>query len=224
MESTSIHTLVWTEGTEPEDTYPNTIAATVAEHLNESSRFVARTTSLEAPQQGVDEESLDWADVLLWWGHERHDDVTAETVDRIESAVRTDGVGFISLHSAHYARPFKRLIDAPGDLGEVRWEDPGEPEILTVESPSHPIARGVETFTLPRTEMFGEPFDIPEPDDVVLRSTFPEGGEFRSCVTFTFDEGRGVYLRPGHETFRIYHDPNVQRVLRNATAWAAGAE
>ncbi|MDS0295418.1 ThuA domain-containing protein [Halogeometricum luteum] len=215
-----IHALVWTEATEPEDVYPNGIAATVAEHLNESSRVAARATSIEADQQGLDDDALEWADVLLWWGHRRHDDVTDETVDRVVSAVRTDGVGFISLHSAHYARPFKRLIGGSGDLGDVRWEDPGEAEVLTVEAPDHPIARGVESFALPNTEMFGEPFDVPEPDDVVLRSTFPKGGEFRSCVTFTFGDGRGVYLRPGHETFRIYHHPSIRRVLENATLWA----
>jgi trehalose utilization protein len=219
-----VQALVWSEGTEPEDVYPNGIAATIAEHLNETGDVTARARSLEDPQQGVTEEALEWADVVLWWGHERHDDVTDETVDRVETAVRDDGVGYVGLHSGHYARPFKRLIGESGDLGDVRWQDVGEPEILRVEAPDHPIARGVDDFALPDTEMFGEPFDIPEPDDVVLHSTFPEGGEFRSCVTFTFDAGRGVYVRPGHETFRIYHDPNVRRVLRNATLWAAGEE
>jgi trehalose utilization protein len=221
MASNRIQALVWSEGTAPERAYPNGIAATIAEHLNESSDFAAQSSSLDDDHQGVAPDALEWADVVVWWGHERHDDVTDETVDRVETAVREDGVGFVSLHSAHYARPFTRLIETSGDLGDVRWEDPGEPEILTVESPDHPIARGVEEFALPKTEMFGEPFDVPEPDDVVLRSSFPEGGEFRSCLTFTADAGRVVYVRPGHETFRIYHDPNVRRVVRNATEWAA---
>jgi len=217
----SVHALVWSEGTEPEETYPNSIAATVAEHLNESSTFEARAATLDEDDQGASEERLGWADVVFWWGHERHDDVTDATVDRVETAVREDGTGFVALHSAHYARPFTRLIGESGDLGDVRWENPGEPEVISVESPEHPIADGVEDFALPKTEMFGEPFDIPEPDDVVLHSEFPEGGEFRSCVTFTLGEGRGVYLRPGHETFRIYHRPEMRRLLKNAAAWAA---
>lgn len=221
MTSGATTALVWSEGTAPEDTYPNGIATTIAEHLNESGDFVARAASLDEAAQGVSQDRLDWADVVLWWGHLRHDDVTDDTVDRIEDAVRDDGVGFVSLHSAHYARPFKRLVDASGDLGEARWEDPGEIELLEVTSPDHPIADGVETFALPETEMFGEPFDVPEPEDVVVHSTFPEGGEFRSVVTFDFDAGRGVYVRPGHETFRIYHDRRIRRLVRNAANWAA---
>lgn len=209
------HVLVWSEGTEPDEVYPQGIATTVAEHLNESGRFIARSASLEDEQQGVGDDALAWADVLVWWGHTRHDDVTDETVDRVEAAVRDDGLGFIALHSAHYARPFKRLIGESGDLGEVRWEDVGEAEVLSVEAPDHPIARGVDDFALP---------NISEPETVVLRSEFPEGGEFRSCVTFTLDEGRGVYLRPGHETFRIYHDEDVRRVLRNAVEWSANRD
>jgi trehalose utilization protein len=29
------------------------------------------------------------------------------------------------------------------------------------------------------------------------------------------------YFRPGHETYPIYHDEDVRRVLRNAVEWAA---
>ena len=216
-----IHALVWSEGTEPEESYPNGINAAIAEHLNEQSRFIARTASLDDPEQGVARKDLDWADVLLWWGHVRHDDVLNGTVDRVESAVREGGLGFVALHSAHYALPFKRLIGTSGDLGDVRWENPGEPEVIEVTDPDHPIADGVEDFALPQTEMFGEPFDIPAPDSVVFHSTFPGGGEFRTVVTFSLNEGRGVYIRPGHETFRIYHNPMIRRIVANAAAWTA---
>jgi len=218
--SEPLNVLVWSEETAPEAVYPNDINATVAEHLNERNRIVARATGIDDPAQGVSTEDLDWADVLFWWGHVRHDDVTDETVDRIETAVRDEGVGFVALHSAHYARPFTRLLGTSGDLGEARWENPGEPEVVDVEAPDHPIAAGVDGFALPETEMFGEPFDIPDPDDVVFRSTFSEGGEFRSVVTFTFGAGRGAYVRPGHETFRIYHHPSVREILTNAALWA----
>lgn len=221
MRSDPIHALVWSEGTEVGEVYPNGINATIAEHLNEHGDIVARTAGLDDEAQGASEADLEWADVVLWWGHLKHDDVSEETVDRVERAVREDGVGYIGLHSGHYARPFKRLIEASGDLGAVRTVE-GETERIEVREPAHPIADGVEDFALPQVEMFGEPYDIPEPEDVVLHSTFSEGGEFRSGVTFDLGEGRGFYLRPGHEEFRIYHDPNVRRVLANAVRWTAG--
>lgn len=220
MSEDSVNALVWSEGTEPEDVYPDGIRAVVAAALNDAN-IETRTRSIEDDQQGVSEADLEWADVLLWWGHLRHDDVTDRTVDRIEDAVRRDGLGFVSLHSSHYARPFKRLIDASGDLGEYRFVD-DESEFVEVTAPDHPIAEGVDDFTVPEAEMFGDPFDIPEPETVVLRSTYSEGDEeMRSGVTFRFGEGRGFYLRPGHEEFDIYYDDNVQRILVNATEWAA---
>lgn len=215
--------LVWSEGTAPEEVYPNGINSAIAAHLNEHGDLIARAVGIEEEEQGVSDDRLEWADALLWWGHLRHDDVTDETVDRIEEAVTEDGLGFVSLHSAHYARPFKRLIGESGDLGDVRTVE-GETERLEVRSPDHPIAREVEDFALPQVEMFGEHFDIPDPEDVVLHSTFSEGGEFRSGVTFQFGAGRGFYLRPGHEEFRIYHRPDVRRVLVNAARWVAAGE
>lgn len=214
--------LVWAEGTTGDEVYPNDVNAAVAEHLNEHDRFVARTVSIDDEAQGVPETALDAADALVWWGHLRHDDVTDETVDRIERHVRGGGLGFLSLHSAHYARPFTRLIDASGDLGDVRYEAPGEREELSVEAPDHPIAEGVEDFAIEHVEMFGEPFDVPEPETVVLRSEFEEGGWFRSCVTFEAGDGRAAYFRPGHEELRIYHQPEVRRVIANAVGWVAG--
>ena len=49
-----------------------------------------------------------------------------------------------------------------------------------------------------------------------------EGGEvFRSGCTFRRGKGKIFYFRPGHETFPIYHNANVRRVVANGVAWAA---
>lgn len=221
MSQESVNALVWSEGTEPEDVYPRGVRGPIADYLSEETDIEARTRSIEDEDQGVSGDDLEWADVILWWGHLRHDDVTDETVDRIEEHVRENGVGFVSLHSAHYARPYKRLIGMSGDLGGHRLTD-DESEYVEVCAPDHPIAEGVDDFTLPEVEMFGEPYDIPEPETVVLHSEYSEGDEeFRSGVTFEFGEGRGFYLRPGHEEFEIYLDDNIQRIVTNATRWAA---
>ena len=217
----AVNVLVWSEGPAPEDVYPNGINTTIAEHLNESGEVVARAVGIDDPDQGVSEDRLAWTDAICWWGHLRHNEVTDEAVERVVGAVREDGIGFVGLHSGHYARPFTRLLGTSGDLGDVRIVE-GESERLTVEAPDHPIADGVEDFALPHVEMFGEPYDVPDPETIVLHSTFSEGGEFRSGVTFRFGNGRGFYLRPGHEEFRTYHHPLIGRILANAVRWVAG--
>jgi trehalose utilization protein len=219
---TATNVLVWSEGTAPEAVYPNGIASAVAAGLNNRSlQFVAKAVGLDDPHQGMTTADLTWADVVVWWGHLEHDAVTDETVERVREHVTDRGVGFVALHSAHYAHPFVELLGTSGDLGEARWEDPDEVELVEITAPDHPIADGVIDFALPHTEMFGEPFDVPDPDTVVCRSSFSKGGSFPSCLTFTFGSGRGVYLRPGHETYRIYHDERIQRLLANAVAWAS---
>jgi trehalose utilization protein len=69
--------------------------------------------------------------------------------------------------------------------------------------------------------MYGEFFDIPQPDELVFISWFEGGEVFRSGCTFHRGRGRIFYFRPGHETYPIYYDANVRRVLGNAVRWAA---
>ena len=86
--------------------------------------------------------------------------------------------------------------------------------------PAHPIAEGLgESFVLPEEEMYGEHFDIPAPDELVLVSWFEGGEVFRSGATWRRGRGRVVYLRPGHETHPTYFDANVRRLIGNAARW-----
>ena len=77
-----------------------------------------------------------------------------------------------------------------------------------------------EYFEVPHTEMYGEFFDIPQPDEQVFISWFQGGEVFRSGLTYRRGAGNVFYFRPGHETYPTYHDANVQTVLRNAVHWA----
>ena len=52
-------------------------------------------------------------------------------------------------------------------------------------------------------------------------SWFAGGDVFRSGCCWQRGFGRVFYFAPGHETFPIYHDKNVQRVIINACTWAA---
>jgi trehalose utilization protein len=69
--------------------------------------------------------------------------------------------------------------------------------------------------------MYGEHFDIPAPEELVLLSWFRGGEVFRIGCCFRRGAGRVFYFRPGHETYPTYHQPQIQRVIENAVRWAA---
>ena len=84
-----------------------------------------------------------------------------------------------------------------------------------------PIAEGLPPFfEVPQSEMYGEPFDIPVPDELIFLSWFKGGEVFRSGCTFPRGRGRIFFFGPGHETFPIYHNRYVHRVIANAVRWA----
>jgi trehalose utilization protein len=125
----------------------------------------------------------------------------------------------VALHSAHYSKIFRRLL---GTTCSLTWREAGERERVWNCAPGHPITRGIgDYFELEASEMYGEPFGIPAPDQQILISWFKGGEVFRSGCTWTRGNGRVFYFSPGHETYPIYHQEPVQRILRNAATWAA---
>ena len=199
--------------------YPQGIHQVIADALNADERFTARGAWLDQdPEQGLCEEVLAATDVLFWWGHSAHKEVRDEIVDRVQKHV-LGGMGLVVLHSGHMAKIFRRML---GTSCTLRWRQIGEKERVWVIDPAHPIAAGLPPyFEIPHTEMYGERFDIPTPKDVVFINWYAGGDVFRGGVTFERGNGRIFYFSPGHESFPIYRDVNVQRVLRNAACWAA---
>lgn len=198
--------------------YPRGIHGAIAEALNSHGDIKARTATLDEPQHGLSDDVLAATDVMTWWGHMAHHEVADAVVDKVHRRV-LEGMGLIVLHSGHFSKIFRRLM---GTTCQLKWREIGEREVLWVTRPGHPIVQGVgECFILEHTEMYGEHFDIPEPDETVLISSFAGGEVFRSGVTFRRGAGKVFYFRPGHESFPIYHDPTVRMVLANAVRWAA---
>jgi len=197
--------------------YPNGIHNAVADFLR-SDDIVVRTATLDDPECGLTEEVLQDTDVLIWWGHMAHMKVPDEIAYRVKEAVMK-GMGFIGLHSAHHSKPFRYLM---GTACNLSWREDGDLERIWTINPAHPIAQGLgRYFELPHVETYAEPFGIPEPDEVVFAGWY-EGGElFRSGCTFHREYGRIFYFQPGHETYPIFYDENVQKVIRNAVYWAA---
>ena len=198
--------------------YPNGIHAAIEAGLQQHGIGDVRIATLDEPEHGLSEDALNATDALIWWGHVAHDEVSDAVVDRVQAAV-LGGMGLVVLHSGHHSRIFKRLMGTSCDL---KWREDGRRERLWVVDPSHPLAAGLgESFVLPEEEMYGEHFDIPAPDELVLVSWFEGGEVFRSGCTFRRGQGRIVYLRPGHETHPTYFDSNVRRIVANAVEWAA---
>ncbi len=198
--------------------YPSGIHEAIAAPLR-AAGYQVRTATLDEPEHGLSREVLAETDVLTWWGHMAHGEVQDEIVARVQERVVRDGMGLIVLHSGHFSKIFKRLM---GTSCNLKWREAGEKERIWVLEPGHPIARGLpECIELEHVEMYGERFDIPAPDQLVFCSWFQGGEIFRSGCCYQRGQGRVFYFRPGHETFPIYHQPLVQRVLVNAVAWAA---
>ncbi len=197
--------------------YPTGIHGAIQEFLEADGEFEVRTVTLD-DVESLTKELLADTDVLMWWGHIAHHKVPEEVAQRVQEAV-LEGMGFIALHSGHHSKPFRRLM---GTSCNLSWREDGDMERVWVLKPGHPIARGIDRyFELPHDETYAEPFDIPEPD-VLVFGTWYEGGElFRSGCCFRRGAGKIFYFQPGHETFPIYKDANVQLVLKNAVRWAA---
>ena len=196
--------------------YPNGIHNAIADFLR-CDDIEVKTVTLETVEE-LTEEALKATDVLMWWGHMAHNKVPDEIAMRVRNEV-LKGMGFIALHSAHHSKPFKLLMGTTCNLG---WRENGDLERIWNINPAHPITQGIgRYFELPHVETYAEPFGIPNADEVIFMGWY-EGGElFRSGCTFHRENGRIFYFQPGHETFPIFYDKNVQTVLRNAVRWVA---
>lgn len=277
-----VHVLIWDEQQAQQlQVYSDYLGEQIAAALSAQDGIEVRSVKLDDPDLGLSAENLDWADVLIWWGHVRQGEVTPDVArERIVSRVLDGELSLIALHSAHWSTPFMEcmnertrrdarerfihpegpehvtfeFIDPPGRMapsydslvtpafyalkhgahvGHVRVDLPnccfpayrpdGEPSTITVLQPSHPIAAGLPaTFQIPHTEMYDEPFHVPEPDVVIFREDWELGESFRSGCLWRLGDGYVFYFRPGHETFDVYLQPEPLQVLENTSRWLKG--
>jgi trehalose utilization protein len=199
--------------------YPNGIHRVIADHLEQQPDLEVRTATLYDPELGLSDTVIEQTDVLIWWSHMKHgDEVPDELVEKLCKRVK-EGMGVIFLHSASGSKLFKRLI---GQTGGHKWREAHEKERLWVLKPGHPIVDGIgEYIELPQEEMYGEYWDIPEPDELVFMSWFEGGEVMRSGITYTRGKGKVFYFRPGHEEYPTYYNKDILRVIENGARWAA---
>ena len=219
----TIRALIWNENQHEKTNalvatlYPQGIHGAISKAFDGAKDITFETATLDMPEHGLTEERLKNTDVLLWWGHMSHGQVSDAIVERVQKRV-WEGMGLIVLHSGHFSKIFRKLMGTPCSL---KWREAGEVERLWVINRNHPIAAGLgEYIEIEHEEMYGEPFTIPEPLETVFVSWFEGGEVFRSGVTFQRGAGKIFYFRPGHEAYPTYHNKQILQVLQNATRWA----
>lgn len=223
MITSPLRTLVWGEYRHEKKNpkvaalYPEGMHETIASALRSHSDFEVATAWLDQPEHGLTDEVLEKTEVLIWWGHMAHGEVSNDVVAKVQKRV-LEGMGLIVLHSGHYSKIFKALM---GTTCSLKWRESTDKERLWNLAPHHPITQGIgDYFEIPAEEMYGEPFGIPTPDELIFVSWFSGGEVFRSGATWQRGHGKVFYFRPGHETYPSYHQAEVQTVIANAVRWA----
>ncbi len=212
-----LRVLVWCEGTAPRTVYPDDIDGAIAQALQPNPGLTISRARLSDTDAGLSDAALDACDVIMWWGRLRHDDVPQARADAVVDRVRAGKLGLVALHTAFGSKPFRSLMGMPC---EPRfWQEEGRPEQVEIASPDHPLARDLKPFLLPRTTMFVEPFLVPEPETVILKSSWDQGPMFRSGMAWTREHGRIVYLRTADDGFPVLFHPAVRQLLANAAGW-----
>ena len=198
--------------------YPEGLGVCLKTMLEEAGHSVTLVRTDETGADALTDEIIDNTDVMFWWGHWYHLKVSDEVVNKVaDRALR--GMGMVFLHSAHDSKMFKRLL---GSSCSLKWREDGELERLWCVDMSHPIARGLGEFIdIPREEMYGEPFGIPAPDELVYIGWFRGGEVLRGGCVFRRGSGKFFYFNPGHETYPTYRIPAVQKLLVQAAEYVA---
>ena len=233
--SNKIRVTVWGENVHEHEMpvvgaiYPKGMHGCIADGLREDPLFDVTEATLDMPEHGLTDEVLANTDVITWWGHAAHHKVEDAIVEKVKKRV-LEGMGLIVLHSGHYSKIFRSLM---GTTCSLCWREADELERIWLCNPGHPIVKGIEGpyFEIPKEEMYGEPFGIPEPSETILIGHFEGGNVFRSGCVFLRGNGKIFYFQPGHETYPIYHHEIVKLILKNAakyvtpqgTVWKDGA-
>lgn len=215
---------VWSEGLDVEwepkaaEIYPNDINHCLAAFLEKNKDMNVQIHSLRETENGLSAEILANTDVLVMWSHIYHHLLNEEAANRVADAV-LNGMGLLLLHSAKWGKPAEKLL---GRVSQPeKYREIGEKEKIWVVNRAHPICEGLEKeyIEIEKDEMYGEPFGIPTPDELIFLSWFEGGEVLRSGSIWYRGAGKVFYFSPGHEEFPVYYHPEIQKIITNAVRW-----
>lgn len=110
-------------------------------------------------------------------------------------------------------------VDLPNCVFPAYRPD-GKPSTVRVLKPDHPVSAGLPaSFEIAQTEMYADPFHVPEPDEVLFDETWAAGESFRSGLIWKIGSGKVFYFRPGHETYPVYKQERPLLIIANAVQW-----
>ena len=151
-----IKVVVWDEHQPAQkEAYENFLGNQIAAHLKTQEGLAVQSVKLEDPEQGLSPTVLNDCRVLIWWGHVRNSEVSAETAKRIVERIKSGDLALIALHSAHWSAPFVEAMNerARLDLGEQFAIAEGE----RTEVPEIPPP---QRFSVPKKDERPTPFAI----------------------------------------------------------------
>lgn len=155
--TTAVRVLVWDERqAEQHVGYGDSfLGETLARGLSAYDGLEVENAFFDEAEQGLSEERLRAAQVLVWWSHRRNDELSDAVVQRIKQRVLSGQLALIALHSAHWSKPFVELMqerakfDAreslpEGERDKVSWvyyNDQPYRKLLTPDAPFTPQLR-----------------------------------------------------------------------------------
>lgn len=176
-----IRVLVWDEQQpEQKQAYGTMfLGETIAAHLGSQQGLSVKTARLDGPEQGLDAATLDATDVVIWWGHVRNTAVNDELAERIVTRVQSGRLGFVALHSAHWAKPFIRLMQERAKADALALVPAAE--------------RGTVSFQLLNTNPIGK---VPKRDAALTPSLTNSAGVWQltlpGCIFPAYRGGAGA--------------------------------
>ena len=169
------------------------IADGISEYLGEEAKV--RTVTLQEPEHGLTERGP---------GRDRRAHLVGPHRARSRSPTRSSsgcssacspGMGLVVLHSGHFSKIFRSLM---GTTCALRWRNDRRPRAGLDRQPRRtrspracPARSSIEA-----QEMYGEFFDIPQPDELVFIARFAGGEVFRCGCCFYARRRARLLLQP----------------------------
>lgn len=86
------------------------LGETIAAYLEKQPSLAVRTAKFTDPDQGLSDAALDAKDVLVLWCHRRVKEQNDTRAEAVVQRVMNGKLALVLLHSAHWAKPFVRLM------------------------------------------------------------------------------------------------------------------